>query len=114
MALPAPDRGGSIAWLGHWPGWRRPMWRTALVTASSAAWILSVVYALILLFTNAGRSLEDVDLSTANRIAFHPLTISGVLLLSIGAVWLERRPGKSARVSVGPLLGELTVLRRWR
>lgn len=103
MTLPALAAWALFAGLRRWPGWRQPWCRTLLVTVSSLVWTLSCVYSVTLLLT-------ALDLSLADDVLFHPTTLTGALVLSWGAVWLERRLENRPEFPLGLLLGELTVL----
>ncbi len=89
---------------------RRPILRAGVVGFCALAWLLSLVYGAALLFTTPITSLDSLDLTAANEIITHPITLAAVLALTAVAVWAERRLGHPAEFPLGLLLGETTVV----
>jgi ABC-type Co2+ transport system permease subunit len=91
--------------------WYRQRWfRAALVAASAAAWLLSVVYSVTLLCTNLASSALDLDPSWANAVTFHPASLAAVGLLAALAGWQEPRLEAGPEFPLGLLVGVVTVL----
>jgi cobalt/nickel transport system permease protein len=111
MVLPALFAGRMFAVLHRLPGVRRPWFRSTLVAVSVLTAVLSLVYCLVLLFTNSRRELQwGPDLTEANAIAFHPAVLAGALALAILGAALERRTENAPEFPLGLLVGEVTVL----
>jgi hypothetical protein len=72
--------------------------------------MLSLVYGVGLLTTNYHRQLSMLDLATANRVTFHPVTLALVAILAVLATAVERRLENTPEFPVGLLIGELSVL----
>jgi cobalt/nickel transport system permease protein len=110
MALPALASWLLFAGLCRIP-WSRHVWfRAGLVAFSCAAFLLTLVYALALLFTNRLTELTELVTADANRIVLHPLTLAAVAVLSLLAAWLERRLENAPEFPLGLVVGELAVL----
>src|SRR5262249_52145869 len=110
MVVPALIAWQAFAILERVPWRREPWFRASLVTGSSLLWLLTLVYGVSLLVSNYGSDLSYPDPDMANEITFHPLTLAGALLLSMGAAWLERSWQTAPDFALGLLLGELAVL----
>jgi cobalt/nickel transport system permease protein len=110
MTLPALGAWGLFAGLHRLPWIRRPFFRAGLVAFSTALFALSMAYAVAALVSNYGSQALTPDLSAANRLTFHPLTLAGALVLAGGAAWVERRLDHAVEFPVGLLVGETAVL----
>jgi cobalt/nickel transport system permease protein len=93
-----------ISWLVH------PWFRALLVAGSVLILAVSLIYSLTLLFSNRVAEVESLDVSWANSITFHPLTLGALALLAGLAAWVERRLENAPEFALGLLLGELSVL----
>jgi cobalt/nickel transport system permease protein len=110
MALPA-----LLAWqlfrlLQRVPWVRRPWFRGSLVALSALVWVLSLVYAVVLLSTNRLSQLSHVDAAWANRVTFQPATLAAAGVIAVLAAWAEGRLENAPEFPVGLLIGELSVL----
>jgi cobalt/nickel transport system permease protein len=110
MALPA-----LLAWLlfrglQHVRWERHPWLRGGLVAAVVLAWVLSLVFSVVLLVSNRIGSLDHLDAGPALRVAFHPATLAAAGLLAVLAAVLERRLGHAPEFALGLLVGGVAVL----
>jgi cobalt/nickel transport system permease protein len=110
MGLPALAAGQLFAGLRRVPWVRHPAFRAALVAVSALAWVLSLVYCLVLLSTNRLSRLSELDPSAANRITLQPLTLLAAAVVAGLAAWLEGRLENAPEFPLGLLVGELAVL----
>jgi cobalt/nickel transport system permease protein len=110
MGLPALAASALFASLRRLSLLRRGWFGSLIVALSTIIFGLTFVYAVTLLCTNALNDLADADLSTANRITFYPLTLLAVLILSVVAVWIERRLQNPPDFCLGLVIGESAVL----
>ena len=82
--------------------WLRERWfRGALVALSAAAWVISLIYGLALLFN---------DRSAALAPTWHVVAGGAAVVISSVAVWAERRLESAPEFPLGLLVGELSVL----
>lgn len=93
-----------LPWLG------RPWFRGSLVAVSVFAWMLSLVYSVVLLATNRLTEIDALDSSSANAAVLHPLALTVALIVSVLAAWLEHRLENAPEFPLGLLIGETTVL----
>jgi cobalt/nickel transport system permease protein len=117
LVLPALLAWQLFAILHRVPWLRQPWFCAALVAVGALMWVLGLIYSVTLLCTNRLTELETLDigfrlvqLTSANTVTFHPLTLAGAALLAAGAAWLEHRLENAPEFSLGLLVGELTVL----
>jgi len=87
-----------------------PLCRSLLVACASLVGILSLVFSVTLLATNLFVPVDDLDLTWANWLTFHPLTLTAAGLLTAGLVWAERFMENAPEFPLGLLIGELTVV----
>jgi cobalt/nickel transport system permease protein len=110
MALPAVLSWALFHGLRRLP-WVRTSWfRTGLVIVSTVTFLLSGVYAGTLLLTNPPHEVDALDLTWANAITFHPVTLIIAFLLGPLAAWAERRLENAPEFPLGLLVGETAVL----
>jgi cobalt/nickel transport system permease protein len=110
MALPALLAWQLFALLRRVPWVRQPAFRAGLVALSALMWTIGLVFSLALLASNPWGSLSNLDLTWANYLTFHPLTLTAASGLALGAAWAERRLGNAPEFPLGLLVGELAVL----
>jgi cobalt/nickel transport system permease protein len=110
MAVPALAAGHLFHGLQRLPWVRQPWFRAGLVGASFWVWILSVIYTSILLGSNRLSQLSRLDLSEANAVTLHPLTLAAALVLAALAAWAESRLEYAPDFPLGLLVGEFAVL----
>jgi cobalt/nickel transport system permease protein len=110
MALPAFLAWGLFALLHRLPFHREVWFRAGVVGLSTLLFLLSLCYAIALLVENWRNDTTTVNLSLANDLTFHPITLLAALLLAALAAWVERRLDHAAEFPLGLLLGEVAVL----
>jgi cobalt/nickel transport system permease protein len=92
----------------------RPWFRAALVGVGTSLWLLSLIFSVVLISTNPLSALdpEDPHLITTQAVSatLHPITLAGVLLLSILAAWIENRLENAPEFPLGLFVGEVAVL----
>jgi cobalt/nickel transport system permease protein len=110
MVLPALLAWQLFAVLRRVPWIRQPWFRAGLVGISAFLWTLSLVFSVVLLCTNRLTELDTLDTTWATRIAFHPLTLIGGVLVAVAAAWLEHRLENAPEFPLGLLVGETAVL----
>ncbi|MBV9123048.1 MAG: cobalt transporter CbiM, partial [Planctomycetes bacterium] len=110
MALPALLAWQMFTVLQRLPWVRRPWFRGGLVTVSVLVWEVSLIYMLVLLFSNPWQPVSKMDYSLALRITGHPLTLIVALLLSVLIAWGERRLENAPEFPIGLLVGVTAVL----
>ena len=54
--------------------------------------------------------MTDLDLTAANALTFHPVTLAGALVLTGILTWAERWMENAPEFPLGLLIGEMTVL----
>jgi ABC-type Co2+ transport system permease subunit len=110
VALPA--LGASVAFRAlRGAAWmRRPVARTIWVQVSTLVWLWSAVFGVALALTNRGRSMQTLDFQDASALAFHPVTLIGVIGVSMLVAWLERTAKAGPDFALGLVIGEVTVL----
>jgi cobalt/nickel transport system permease protein len=103
MTLPAL-LAGSVFGVVYRVRWvRHPWFRTGLVFAGALPWMLSLVFSVALVCMNLG-------ISWAERVTFHPITLSAVVLLALLLARAERRLDNAPEFPLGLLVGVLAVL----
>jgi cobalt/nickel transport system permease protein len=110
MTLPALASWLVFACLCRFPWSRHPAFRFALVAASTAVFLLSLTYAIALLFTNHLTESDTLETARANALLLYPITLIAVATLSILAGWLERRLENAPEFPLGLIVGEFAVL----
>ena len=110
MAIPALLAWGLFSGLQRLPWIRQPLFRAGLVAFSTLLFVLSMCYAVTALVSNYLSDAHAPDLSRANQLTFHPLTLAAALLLASVAAWVERRLDHAVEFPLGLLIGELAVL----
>ena len=110
MVLPALLAWAAFNGVRRFPGVRRPGVRAALVVLSMLLWVLSAMYGCAVLAQSHTGRLTDLDMSWANHIVLHPVTIAGTVLLAALMAHLERRLGNGPEFPLGLFVGELAVL----
>ena len=110
MAVPALLSWQLFHWLSRLPWLGRPWFRAVLVGLCGFTWTLSFVYSIVLLSTNRITELDALDPSTANSVAFAPVTLGCAVLLAAAAAWLEHRLEYAPEFPLGLLVGETAVL----
>jgi len=105
MVLPALLAWQIFTHLQRIPWLLRPWFRSGLVAISCLAWMLSLVYSAVLLFSHDGIGTQQ-----AQAFTFHPLTLSLAVGLALVGAWVERRSENAPEFPIGLLLGQLTVL----
>ncbi len=125
LTVPALVAGGLFALLNRLAWVREPWFRALLVVVGVLAWVLTLVFAAAVLWTNPltalvrpnvgpGFNVNIPDFSPAWAVVRHPLTLGltlGVTLLVTGvAAWGERRLGTVPEFPLGFLLGVVAVL----
>jgi cobalt/nickel transport system permease protein len=110
MGLPAVAAWLLFAGLRRLPWARHPAFRAALVALSFLALLLSLAYSVALLCTNPLHQVPALDVSWANHVTFHPVTLAAALLLAAGAAAVERRLENAPEFPLGLLVGEFAVL----
>jgi cobalt/nickel transport system permease protein len=110
MALPALLTWGLYSAVRRWP-WAKHAWfRAALVAVSAGVWMLTLVYAGLLLAAHLPSQWTDINPGWANAWTFHPLTLLVVVLIAALAVAAERRLENQPEFALGLLVGEFAVL----
>jgi cobalt/nickel transport system permease protein len=110
MALPALLSWQLFRILHRLPWLRRPWFRAVLVGACAFTWTTSLLYSVVLLFTNRITELDTLDLTRANVAAFHPLSLALAALVAGAAAWLEHGLENAPEFPLGLLVGEFAVL----
>jgi cobalt/nickel transport system permease protein len=110
MTLPALLAAWLFALLQGVPWVRTPWFRALLVAASALAWTLSLVYSIGLLLATPLSGLATPDLGLANRLTFHPVTLTAAGLIAVAAAWAERRLEHAPEFPLGLLIGAAAVL----
>ncbi len=110
LAFPALFAGMLYAVLVQLPGVRQRWFRTGLVAITAFVSLVGIVFCTVLLATNRLGSLAFVELETAERVAFDPLTLSVATVLALVAAWLERRLDHTPEFPLGLLVGVSAVL----
>jgi cobalt/nickel transport system permease protein len=110
MGLPALAAGQAFQGLERLPWVRQRWFRSSVVAASVFIWLLSVVYAIVLLASNRLTQLSLLDPTEADRFTFHPITLIAAAAAAGLAAWLERRLENAPEFPLGLLVGECTVL----
>jgi cobalt/nickel transport system permease protein len=110
MTLPALASWLVFACLCRFPWSRHPAFRFALVADSTAVFLLSLTYAVALLFTNHLTESDTLQTARANALLLHPITLIAVAALSVLAGWLERRLENAPEFPLGLIVGEFAVL----
>jgi cobalt/nickel transport system permease protein len=110
MVLPALAAYYLFGLLHRLPFVRRPWFRSGVVGVCAFVWTLSFVYSVTLLCTNSLRQTTPTDVTVANAISFHPLTLAAAALLSALVMYAERRLENAPEFALGLLIGEVTVL----
>jgi ABC-type Co2+ transport system permease subunit len=110
MAVPALAAGLAFRLLRGSAWMRQPLARSVWVLVSTLVWLLSAVYGVAVALTNRGRTMQTLDFSEANAIAFHPAMLFSILCASVLATWLERAAKAGPDFALGLVIGELTVL----
>jgi ABC-type Co2+ transport system permease subunit len=93
-----------LAWLRH------PWARAGLVMLSTAAWLMSLVFSVSLLWDSSWHQLDAVSFEDAWMRLLHPAVVAAILTLAALAAWAERRLESAPEFPLGLLLGGLTVL----
>jgi len=93
-----------LPWLG------RPWFRGLLVGACAFTWTTSLLYSVVLLFTNRLTELDTLDLAIATAVAFHPLSLAVAACVAVAAAWLEHVLENAPEFPLGLLVGEFAVL----
>jgi cobalt/nickel transport system permease protein len=88
----------------------RPWFRSVLVAASFALFLLSLVYCATLISTNPLDGSEELHTDWANYVTFHPGALVMTAALAVLAAWAERRLENSPEFPLGLLVGETAVL----
>jgi cobalt/nickel transport system permease protein len=121
QALPALLAGWLFGVLTRAP-WVRDGWfRSGLVGLSAAAWAYSVVFGVVLLWTNplrdlvvtssgAGLVVNAVHWEPALRVTMHPATGVAVVLFAAACAGGERRMGNAPYFPLGLLVGVVSVV----
>lgn len=109
MGLPALLAGWLFAGLGRLPWVRKSWFRAGLVAVSMLVWLLSLVYSLMLLWTQWPGQTEGIHV-VVGTLTIHPAVLVGVLVLAVAAAWLERRLENRPEFPLGLLVGEFAVL----
>lgn len=110
LGVPALLAGGLFALL-HRTRWvRHPVFRGVLVAVSAFAWILGLVFTVVLLATNRWTAVQSLDPGPALRLTLHPLTLALAGLVALAAAWVERWLDNAPEFSLGLLVGVLAVL----
>jgi cobalt/nickel transport system permease protein len=99
-----------FACLSRLPWLHRPWFRAALVGLCCAVALGTTVYSVTLLWSNFLHRHRLLDLSWANEITFHPVTLSLILVVSGAIAWVQRRLRYAPEFALGLLIGLLTVL----
>src|SRR5947207_6639989 len=81
MTLPALLAWGLFAGLHRLPWIRSLFFRAGLVAFCTLLFLLSMFYAVAALVSNYNSDALTPDLSAANQLTFHPLTLTAALLL---------------------------------
>jgi ABC-type Co2+ transport system permease subunit len=109
MALPALLSWGLYSTVRRWPWACHPWFRAGLVAVSTGVWLLTLMYAGVLLASHLPAQWAT-DPSWVNAWTFHPLTLAVVGGLAAVAAWAERRLENQPEFALGLLVGEFAVL----
>lgn len=110
LAIPA-----LLAWLAFRGAQRLPwltqVWfRSCLVLISSLVWLLSLAFSMTMIWNNSLFHEAELSFDAAWALTAHPLTLLGTMVVSVVAVWAERRLESEPEFPLGLLLGQLAVL----
>jgi cobalt/nickel transport system permease protein len=120
-AIPALAAGVLFRWVRALPCARHGAFRAALVGVSAAVCTASLIFAVVVLWTNpigelirtndrAGLILSAVWDTSAARVLLHPASIAAVVVVAAACAWGERRLQTPPDFPLGMLTGVLSVL----
>lgn len=110
MVIPALLVGALFRQLSRFSRTERPLFRSGLVGLTSALWLLCSVLSVSLLISNPLKSQGPLRLESALEVTFHPGTLGLIAIVTIWALWAERRWMGSSELPLGLLLGVVSVL----
>jgi cobalt/nickel transport system permease protein len=109
MTLPALAAYYLFGLFRRMPWIRAPWFQMLLVGVSSQVFVLSAVFSVALLL-NGRSEPSSAAFEFARDVAIHPIPLVIAGLISLLAIWAERKLGNAPEFPLGLLVGELTVL----